>query len=497
MSLLGIDVGTSGCKAAVIGNDGTVLASSAVSYSPIVMGSQVELSPAVVWNSAKRAIANAAVPGIIAISVASLGETVIPLDKGGNALADAILYSDPRGTEETVFLEGQLSFDKIVSVTGLAPNPMYSAGKILWLKRNRPEIYQKTWKFLLFADYILFRLGAEPHTDYTLAARTMAFDIFQKRWSSEILYAAGIDGGKFTEPVCSGTVVGKISQSVAAELGLPADTLLVAGGHDQACAALGTGVLEAGTAADTAGTTECVTMVCNPAAAREMAPDNYACAPHVVEGKYVTYAFNLSCGSLLAWYAEQYGKLFETETDAQRRDIYEVLLSYSEGEPSDVFVLPHFSGSGTPSVNNQARGAIAGLSLNTTPKVILKGLLDGLNYEILFNIEKLEQYQIKADCFRVAGGLAKSEAFLRLKADVLGKPVTAMPSSEAGILGAAMLAGTAAGTYPSLEAAAEALLQTGKTFAPDMGKHALYAERFRKYKRLYGAALSAKESGMP
>ena len=177
---------------------------------------------------------------------------------------------------------------------------MYSICKILWLKNNRPDIYHRTWKFLLFADFILFKLGARPHTDYSLAARTMAFDIVNKQWSVEILACAGIDIDKFGEPVQSGTAVGIINTWQAADLNLPADVMLVAGGHDQPCAALGAGVIRSGLAVDGLGTTECITPAFDrPILSGAMAENYFACVPHVIPEMYVTYAFTFTSGSVL------------------------------------------------------------------------------------------------------------------------------------------------------------------------------------------------------
>jgi len=264
MSLLGLDIGTSGCKATIIDEEGNVLAQAYQEYS--LISSQPgwqELEPERVWSSVKYVIAQSLIDHtddeIKAIGVSSFGEATVAVDRDGHSLCNSMIYIDIRGQAEAEELKSKLGDEKVLGITGTTIQPMYSICKIMWLKKNRPEVYQKTWKFLLFADYILFRLGARAATDYSLAARTMAFNIVRKEWSMEILDCAGIDAEKFGDPVQSGTPVGHLSTLLAEELGLSDNILLVAGGHDQPCAALGAGVIHANLAVDGLGTTECIT----------------------------------------------------------------------------------------------------------------------------------------------------------------------------------------------------------------------------------------------
>ena len=264
MCILGLDIGTSGCKATIVAVDGAVLAQAGREYplhSP--RPGWEELDPEAVW-AAVQAVIRQVMAGyrgdkIRAIGVSSFGEAVVAIDQDGRVLGNSMLYIDSRGQAEAARLRTDPGDARVLAIAGTYVQPMYSLCKIMWLKENRPEIYRRTWKFLLFADFILFRLGARPATDYSLAARTMAFDIRQKDWSQDLLDAAGVDGDKFAEPVPSGTVLGQLAGSLAGTLGLPGDVLLVAGGHDQACAALGAGVIRPGLAVDGLGSTECIT----------------------------------------------------------------------------------------------------------------------------------------------------------------------------------------------------------------------------------------------
>lgn len=493
MSLLGLDIGTSGCKATIIDYEGNIEGQAYKEYFLISPDPQwQELDSNTVWGSVKeviiRSLSQYRGEGIKAISVSSFGEAATPVDHNGNALYNSIIYIDPRGQAEARYLQQQLGDEKIIGITGTSSHSMYSINKIMWLKTHKPEIYNKTWKFMLYADFILFRLGAKPHMDYSLAARTMAFDIIHKRWSEEILACAGVEEDKFGEPVQAGTVVGEISKKVADEFGLPKGVILVAGGHDQPCAALGAGVIKSELAVDGLGTTECITPAFNRAILSEaMAKSSFACVPHVIKDMYVTYAFTFTSGSILKWYRDNFGALLKEEAAKAGINIYDYLIEKATQGPSEIFVLPHFAGAATPYMDTEAKGAIVGLKINTKAEDIIKAILEGITFEIMVNMEILEESGVKVGELRAVGGLAKSALFLQLKADIMGRKVATLQVTEAGTLGVAILAGTASGAYKSIEDGVQKLVKVKEEFYPDPKMHEIYMNRFKTYKRLYPA----------
>ncbi|NJD04754.1 MAG: hypothetical protein FIA99_19625 [Ruminiclostridium sp.] len=493
MNLMGLDIGTSGCKATIIDIEGNIKGQAYKEYSLFTPHpGWEEMDPNLVWNSVKEVIVKSLSKckgeRIKALSVSSFGEAAIPIDNKGNVLYNSIIYIDSRGQEEACYLKYRLGFEKILGITGASVHSMYTINKIMWLKQHMPEVYNNTWKFLLFADFILFKLGAKPYTDYSLAARTMTFDIINKRWSAEILECAGVEEDKFGEPVQSGTVVGQISKSIAEELGLPPNMLLVAGGHDQPCAALGAGVIKNGMAVDGLGTTECIAPAFNrPIISGIMARSSFACVPHVKKDIYVTYAFTFTSGSLLKWYRDNFGHVYWEEAAKSGINIYDLLIDKASKRPSEVFVLPHFAGAATPYMDTAAKGAIVGLNINTRAEDIIKAILEGITFEMMVNVEKLDDAGVEVKEIRAVGGLAKSEHFMQLKADMMGKKVSTLHISEAGTLGVAILAGTASGVYKSLEDAVDMLVKVKKEFYPDGRIHEIYKEKFETYKRIYPA----------
>lgn len=491
MGLLGLDIGTTGCKATIIDFNGNKKTSAYREYSLENPGPGLEeLNPEKVWNSVQQVIRktteNYQGKEIKAISISSFGEAAVPLDSKGNVLYNSIMYIDKRGEEEIKQLKQNLNEKEVLQITGTSIHPMYTLGKLMWLKKHKPKVYNKTRKFLLYADFILYKLGGEPVINYSLASRTMAFDVINKKWSGKILNTAGIDKNKLPEPVPSGSIIGQISKTQAAKLDLPEKVLLVAGGHDQPCAALGAGIIKNGIAVDGMGTVECITPAFKqPIISKQMAEANLVCCPHVKDDMYVTYAFNFTGGSLLKWYRDNFG--YEEKQLAQKRgaDVYDILIEKAAKQPTDIYILPHFAGSGTPYMDTESRGAIIGITMETGKKEIIKAVLEGITYEMMINLECLDQAGVEVNELRAVGGGAKSDYWLQLKANMMGKKIVSLNITEAGTLGVAMLAGTAAGIYNSLEEAVDKLVKIKKEFYPDKEKYQLYQQRFEIYKKIY------------
>lgn len=389
MVLIGLDIGTSGCKATLADLNGQVISQAYREY-PLHSDQPgwQEIDPEQVWSAVREVIA-AAVDAhmkspVRAISVSSFGEAVAAVDANGRTLGRSMIYIDSRGIAEAEEIKAHLGDDQVLAITGTTVQPMYSLCKIRWLKKNRPDVYARTWKFLHFSGFVLFRLGAAPATDYSLAARTLAFDIRKKAWSDVMLAAAEIDREKFGEPVQAGTPVGTINPALAGELGLPPGVMLVAGGHDQSCAALGAGVIRPGLAVDGLGTTECITPAfAEPILSQAMADNFFACVPHVIPDLYVTYAFTFTSGSILKWYRDQFGAALCADAERRGVNVYDLMINRARQEPSSVLVLPHFAGAATPYMDPASTGAIVGLTIDTRPDDIVKGLLEGITFEIM------------------------------------------------------------------------------------------------------------------
>lgn len=493
MSLMGLDVGTTGCKASLFDEEGTLLADAYKEYA-MEQPAQgyYELDPQLVWKSVRQVITSVmkSVPDgqareVKALAVSSLGEAVVPVDANGQVLANAILYMDRRGREQAAFLERTIGRERTMEITGVPLHPMFSLPKAMWIKQNQPDVYARTWKFMLFGDFIGYRLTGRSAIDYSLASRTMALNVSDKRWDDSLFAAADIEMSKFPDLVASGEPIGEVRNDIARELGLQTHTLVVAGGHDQACAALGAGVISSHSAIDGIGTVECITPAYSaPALNAKMAESQFNCAPHVVDGLYLTYAFNFTGGSLLRWYRDNFGKAAEAEARKLGVSVYDYLGSAAATSPTDLLVIPHFAGSGTPSMNPEAKGTIHGLTLGTSASELYRALLEGVTYEMRYNAECLKEAGIAIHALKAAGGGSRSDLWLQIKADIMKLPIERLNVGEAGTMGSIILAGIAAGIYRSVQEAVQALVKSVQTFEPGQANVARYDERYERYRKL-------------
>jgi len=488
---MGLDVGTTGVKAMAFTPVGKVLARAYREYPELYpKPGWVEMNPEQIWRATREVIREVALKTkedpVQAFSLSTLGEAVTPLGKDGKPLCNSITSVDKRSIEETRWLEETLGREYLFQTTGMPAHPCYTMSKLLWIKNHKPDIFEKTWKFLLYEDFILYRLGIDPAIDYSLAARTMAFDIHTKTWSNEILQKSGIDKSLLARVLPSGEVVGKINPGIAKQLGLSVDTVAVLGGHDQPVSALGAGIIEEGTATDTCGTVECVTCISNKLSfPGSRLTYNYPTYPHVIEDRFVTIAYFYTAGALLKWYRDNFAYEEKKIAEREKKDIYEVITQQTEDKPSSLLLLPHFMGSGTPWLDPSSKGALVGLTLETKSKDIIKAILDSVGYELRINLEFLEKSGIKVDVLHAIGGGAKSEKWLQIKADITGKRFISLEIPDAGCVGAAILAGKATGVYSSFEEAIGKLIKYQKIFSPQEEKKKKYEKKYRTYKKLY------------
>ena len=491
MSLLGVDLGTTGCKAVVFDDEGKILASAYREYPlHFPQTGWIELDSNRVMASAREVIREAAGKSkkdpVRALAVATQGEAVTPVAKNGSFLHNGIVTFDAHTAPLVRWWEKRMPRRRIFEISGMPLHGMYSASKILWWKQNRPDVFRKASRFLCYEDLLYRQFGLEPTIDPSLAARTMLLDINKGTWSTELCRTAGIDPARLARILPSGAVVGELGAKAAKEFGLPAGVVAVTGGHDQPCGALGAGVVEDGVGTYATGTVECITpafkkRVVHP----KLLENNIACYPHVVPGLFVALTFNFTGGSLLKWYRDTLADAQKGQAKSAGKDVYDLILSETPPEPTSIFVLPHFTATGTPHFDTDSKGVIAGLRLSTTRGEIVRAILEGVTYEMALNARVLGECGAEIESFRAIGGGAKSPTWMQLKADLLGKPVHAMRVSEAVCLGAAILAGTGTGRYRSARKAALEITKVDRTYRPDARKAKIYKERFARYRELY------------
>jgi len=313
------------------------------------------------------------------------------------------------------------------------------------------------------------------------------YDLVAGDWSDEILEPCGIDRARLAPLApAAGGIVGSLQGKLATKLGLNKELLLVSGGHDQACAACGSGVVQDGLAMVSTGTAEVVEVAMNtPALDSTLREGNISLYRHVVPGLYLAMTLNHSGGLLLRWYRDTLCK-WELERARQTgQDPYNVILADAPPGPTDLFVLPHFAGSGTPWFDTSSRGAILGLTFGDTQATIAKAILEGLTFELRINLDLLREAGIAINELHAVGGGSRSPLWLQLKANICQVPLRVPQVTEAACLGAALLAGVAAGVYPDLATAVDQTVHLERRIEPQPGSVTSYEARYRHYRQVY------------
>jgi xylulokinase len=450
----------------------------------------MELDPVEVWDAVKDVIrrVTAAVPDdpVRALSISTHGESVVPLDGQGRPLCRFITALDARAGEQTQWWAERVGKERLFHITGMPLHPMYTVNKLMWLRQHEPAIFGDARRFLCMPDFLFHQLGLPPAMDYSLAARTMAFDVTRLTWSDEILELAQLDAGRLSRVLPSGSLLGEVAAPVAEELGLARGAVGVVGGHDQPSGSLGCGVIAEGIAMDSTGTVECVA-VASPKLVleAELLESNLPSAPHTVPGMYLVLGYTSTGGALLRWYRDNFALAEQREAQQTGQDVYDLILAQAIEGPSPVLILPHFFGSGTPWLDTASKGAMLGLDLSTSRGQIIKGMLDGVTYETKLSLDAMEAAGIALRELRAIGGGAKSPRWLQTKADIFGKPVMAMDVSEAACLGVAILAGVATGAFTSIEEGVARMVRVKRTYQPDMAMHARYMEKAQLFAQVY------------
>ena len=485
MSMLGIDVGTTGCKAGAFSSSGKCIHLAYREY-PTAYPRQgwAELDAPYVWTQVQETISEAAAATkadpIRALCVSSMGEAATPVNKNRDILGSSILSSDVRGGDYIDALRREMSQEEFYQINPNVLTPSYTLPKLQWLKEHRPELYHAADYFLLWGGLVEFLLGADPFISYSHANRTLLFDIHKQDWSDKLLAISGLDRAKLPCCLPAGTIAGTVSDSIAMKLGLPPGIKIVVGGHDQCCNALGAGIAQAGRAVDGIGTYECITPVYQglPDPGKMLA-QGLNMEHYVIPNHYVSLLFN-QAGSLLRWFRDTFAAGERSDPEIYRR-----LDAEAPGAPTHLLVLPYFEPTGSPGFCADASGVIVGLKMSTTRGEIYKALLESITYYFAQAITQLKALGIDTSEFIATGGGAGSDLWLQIKADILDVPYTRLAQTHCSVAGAAMIAGMAIGQLPGVADAVPRFVQRTKTFYPRAEHHRVYQERLERYGQLY------------
>lgn len=489
MALMGLDLGTTGVKSTITDDKGHILSAAYQEYQTTVQGEgKYELDPNTVWASTKYVIKEASKfvdEDILAVSVSSFGEAFVVVDKNGEPLMNTMLQTDARGKEELADLLTRISAEDIRAKTGLNPAVTFSVPKIMWIKKNRPDLYGNVSQILLYGAFILYKLGGVGAIDYTLADRSLAFNVTEKDWDEDILQAAGIDRKLLPNLYPLGTIVGNIKPELADVLGVNRSMKLVTGAHDQICVSIGSGTIEEGVATNGMGSVDNISPVFTDLThLQENAKNNYPSVPYM-DGKYTTVSYIYDGGTSLKWFRDAFGYQEVAAAHLAGVSVYDIFDKYMAKKPTNLLVLPHFSGAAVPYFDEDARGMIVGISSATRKSDIYRALMEGVAFEQRMNIENMDKGGIHINKIRATGGGSRSDTWLQIKADIFNRDVERVHMKESGTLGVIIMAGVAVGLFDSFASAMKSLVTTDKVFHPDPEAVDYYNKQYRKYLALY------------
>ena len=480
MNLCGLDVGTTGVKAIVFDETGTQKSASYRAYDIGVAQDGTRLLKGIeIWAKVKEALTEAAAKSggrLDAICPDSFGEAFVVMDKDDQIICDPMLYTDRWGEDEYFEAEKKTNALEIAEICGLPLSPTYSLSKVLYLKQRRPEIYENAHRILLIEDFINYMLCGRAAVDYSVACRTMFFDVRECEWSDKLIDKFGLDKQHYSEPVPTGSIIGDLSAAVAAETGIGGSCKIIAGGHDQPVNMIGAG-LRPGYVVDSMGTTESLTPLMDSLMSPQTIVDNHLPAEPVWQkGRYCSMAYNPTSGLLVQWF-------FKTFSDTPEPP-YALFEKNFPQKPTKIMVQPYLMGSGTPYFDHSARLAFTGIDYGVTRYDLYRATLEGLAMDQRLNIGIMKGLGLDVNGLTCVGGGSKSKPWLKVKADILQIPMNTITVGEAGALGCAMIAAYATGVYSSIEEAAQTMSHIKDTVEPDPTYAEFYSEKFELYREL-------------
>jgi xylulokinase len=488
MYLLGLDIGTSGAKALVCDAHGAGIVTALAEY-PLAMPQPLwsEQSPADWWLGARTAIRSVLQSaGIDGSQVVGLGLTgqmhgAVFLDERNEVIRPALLWNDQRTAAECAEITARVGAERLIAIAGNPALTGFQAPKILWLRNHEPANYARLARVLLPKDYIRLKLAGVAAADASDAAGTLLLDLRTRDWSAEILQALAIPREWLPRVVEGPAVTGGLLPDVAAELGLPAGLPIIAGGGDNAAAAVGTGIVRSGVISSSIGTSGVLFAHSDTIALDPQGRLHTFC--HAVPGQYHLMAVTLAAGGSFQW-------LRNTLRAAGRADLsYAELADLAATAPigaEGLIFLPYLSGERTPHLDPLARGAFIGLTARHTIAHMARAVMEGVVYSLRDGLEIMRGLGLAINDVRATGGGGKSALWRRMQADIYGAPVSTLVAEEGPAYGAALLAGVGSGVFADVPAAVAQCIVVGGVTHPDPAAQARYDAVYAIYRDLYG-----------
>lgn len=486
--LLGIDVGTTAVKAAIMDTRGNLHVVCQAEYPLFhVRPTWVEQNPEDWWQATCQVVHESlsrvshAPERILSLAVSSQGPTLLPLDRSGKPLRRAMIWMDRRAAAEAQRLSDIVGADEIHRVTGNRPDPYFIASRLLWMKNHEPEQFARTCHFVQVNGYINYRLTGCWTLDHVQAALLQLRDYSTGEWSPTLCIACGVKPSLFPDVFPGDQVQGEVTARAAKETGLRGGTPVMVGTVDSSAAALEAGVIEPGVAAEMSGTSTVFMLPNN----RGLTEPTLIAQPHVVSGTHLLFGAMVSSGASLRWFRDQFGV---SGVSGCNVDSFDSLTEQAGqvGVGSDgVIFLPYMMGERSPLWDTNARGVFFGLSLTTRRKAMLRAILEGVAFALRHNMDVAIRAGAEVREVRCVGGCSRSDVWNQIKADVLGRPFLLPRHPIGAAFGDAILAGMGAGVFPDIRKCLREMVQIEKRFEPNQSNHEHYMRIYPVFLKLY------------
>jgi xylulokinase len=494
--VLGIDVGTGGTRAVIVRDDGRIVASATEAHEPFASPQigWAEQRPDDWWRAATYAVR-------LALSQASLGghdvgcvgfsgqmHGAVMLDAADDVVRPALIWCDVRTGPQCLELTRQIGADRLIQLTCNPALTNFTLTKLLWTRANEPQLWSRVRAVMLPKDYVRFRLTGERATDMADASGTLLLDVAGRRWSDEMLQATHIDRALLPQLYESPDVCGTISAAGADASGLAPGTPVVAGAGDQAAGATGMGIVAPGAVSATIGTSGVVFAATDRPAVDPHGRLHTFC--HAIPGRWHLMGVTQAAGLSLRWFRDQ---LACDDVVRDPGDPYDRLTAEAAtvaAGSNGLLWAPYLMGERTPHLDPHARGALVGLTMSHTRAHIVRAILEGVAYSLKDTLTIFGELNVPMTRIRLGGGGARSRLWRQIQADVYGQEIEIVEAEEGAAYGAAMLAGVGARLWPSVDAAASAIVRVAERVRPDPTSAPTMAAGYANYRRTYPAITS-------
>jgi xylulokinase len=500
-AFVGIDAGTTGCTVMIFDERGNALGHGyeeypCVSPNPGWSEQDVEAVWAGICSASKQAVKKAALPASAyqSVGLSSQRGTVCLLDENRKSLANSIVWNCGRALKYQEIIAKEISPEEHQTHTGMQLSPLWVASKIAWLRDNEPELFKKIRWFANGQEYFLYRLGADQWvTDPASLTLNGMMEIRKLDWSDRILSIIGISRDLLPPVGIPSGVAGRLSKEASEATGLPAGIVLCRGAGDQQCAAIGAGVIKQGMAEFTVGTSG--VMVAHLDSLDRIKGRNLWWGGHGVPGAWDIEGAAFSLGACLKWWRNNLGRNEIEDGQRSNRSPYSVMVEGAAKSPpgaKGVIFHSFLTSQVTPYYDAASRGGFLGLGLYHDRQDLMRGLLEGCANEMRMVVDAFES-DIDGGItdFRLTGGGTKSDGFVQIMTDIIGKPARVTRERECTVLGAAILGAFGSGGFSSIEEAVGAMVHVESSFEPNTSLKRLYDDQHQIYRGLYEAIANA------